>query len=427
MLSNLMFITPILLIASSLLMYFLEQDSNIIWFFVFLCNFIYLFRFVKIVPLFIIFLFMVSYTFEPYNFFTKGLFISYWTSYQNAHDLNKAIIMNGIFLVIFGSVLFNVSEKKIIEINSFCRKNNFARNLFLVCFITFTHFSLSGDTILVSGYGNNDVVKSPIFEYSLVFLVLSLSYSEINKKTTMLFGVAITFFCLKSLLYGGRIEVLQCLFIYTYFVTNFFRKWSLKKLYVCISIGFIFMTIIGSLRSDPEKIKNLIYSPISVFEPNEIRHGDTISSNYGDILQASSRMIGLKDDEVWDFQFRTVSFLSYMFNIFLYGTEYKDYSNLALKSQSEFGTGGGGYISAYFYVWLGWLGVVLSSFIISVILKDSITKSSNSEFMKMYGFMILVTFPRWFGYSPISLVKFCLIAALLYKLSRVFFRIFKRN
>ncbi|EKO5152195.1 hypothetical protein ACK2J6_003709 [Vibrio fluvialis] len=427
MLNNLIFISPIFLIFSSIVIYVIEPENNITWSLVFLCNVFYLIRFVRVIPIFLIFAFISLYTFEPYHFFVRKLYISHWVVYQDACHLNQAIILNGIFLVIFGSVLFNVNRDKIIDINSFISKNNIIRNFLLASFFVVAHFSLSGETILEGGYGSSEVFKYPIFEYSLVLLVLALCYGEVNNSNRIIFGVAASFFCIKSLLYGGRIEVLQCLFIYMYFFTNFFRTWSLKKLYISILTGFIFLTVIGAVRADPERVVKLIENPVSVLEAKKSDENDVVSSNYGDILQASARMIGLKDDGIWGLDFRTQSFFSYVFNIFLYGTEYKDYSNLAWIDQSNYGAGGGGYISSYFYVWVDWLGVVISSFGLSIILRNSVTGRWNNDFVKVYGFMILVTFPRWYGYSPISLVKICLIAAILHTVIKFFVnKIWKR-
>jgi hypothetical protein len=272
---------------------------------------------------------------------------------------------------------------------------------------------MSGETILTVGYGQSENTKSPLFEYGIVFYILSLFYSSGTRIQVFISLLSLMFFSFKAVLFGGRIEAIQCIIAFMYFRTDFFRTWSLKKLYLLIFSAFIVMIVIGRIRANPMLILDIMNDPLVIFNFSPVSTSGIVSSNYGDVQHASARMVGLVDIGVWDLEFRIKSFLSYLFNLFLFGTELKNNANLAAMDQSVYGAGGGGLISAQFYVWLGWLGPIVAGSFLGVMIKKGLRAGCNIKFT-IYGFCLLITFPRWYAYGPLFLVKFCLIALLFY-------------
>ncbi|MFA0543935.1 hypothetical protein, partial [Vibrio sp. 10N.222.52.B7] len=408
---NLKFLTPIFTQVLSCIFFFFNSESSIIWIFTLIINLLYLERFVKAIPLFVMFLFFLLYTVELRNYFVHGYYISAWFSFQNVYYLNKVMVLHGLFLISFGSMLFNVRDFRNLSINSNPDRVVFYASL--VVFVVCTKYGLSGDTVFTNNFGAREVNKSPLFEYSLAILLISIIHTDKSRIQMIVLYACVSYYCLKSTIYGGRVEVIQVVLLFSYFFTNFFIKWSLKKLYISIFLSMAIILIIGKIRHDPTLIINLISDPLSVFLQAPSEEKNIVSTNYGDVLQSSARMIGLSETGYWSFEFRLKSFLSYLFNMFLYGTEAKSYSNLALLDQENYGAGGGGLISAYFYVWLGWLGPVISGLIIGYVLKFA-SYSRNKKYISVYAFCVLFTFPRWYAYTPIGFTKLCLITTLLY-------------
>lgn len=98
-----------------------------------------------------------------------------------------------------------------------------------------------------------------------------------------------------------------------------------------------------------------------------------------------------------------------------------DFINLASYKQDIYQSGGGGLIAVYFYTWLSYIGPIVSGIFIGFSISTVFKNSSIA--IKIYGLLILVTFPRWYAYNPIFLVKFCIYGVLLY----LFFRLIHNN
>ena len=233
---------------------------------------------------------------------------------------------------------------------------------------------------------------------------------------------ALTYFSIKSILYGGRIEVIQIVLVLLYVQTNFFSRWSMKKLYLSLLLAFMVFFIIGRLRINPSLMLEVFSAPSALFSFPTVSGTDVVHSNFGDVQHASARMVGLVDTSFWDVEFRFKSWISYVFNIFLTGTQFKELSNLALIDQKVYGAGGGGFISAQFYVWLGWLGPIVSGSFLGWVFSNGLKINAKRSF-SIYAFALLITFPRWYAYSPMSLVKICIITALFYILFVSIFRL----
>ncbi len=390
----------------SVLYYAFDNEGKYIFMLVSIINVIYLFRFSKVIPIFIVLLFSLLYVIEMRHFFSSGLRISYWNSFQEAKYLNKALVLHALFLFPFVFLSLFSDDNKFPTFDEIRRNNYVVFYFSIISFFILTHIGIKGETVLNSAYGSNDSEKTALYEYGIIFFIIANIYSSKSflQKFIILFGLI--WFSVKSVLYGGRVEVLQIGLAFLYMSYNFAHDIERKKLIIYGLVGLLLMTVIGTIRGNPELIFSLMNGSFSIemiFSPP--RNG-IVSSNFGDVMQASSRMIGLSDTGIWDLSFRISSFISFLFNIFLYGMEFKNASNLALADQAVYGAGGGGLISSYFYVWLGWIGPVLSGFWLVLTFYFGLYKNKNNIFLYIYAFALLVTFPRWLAYSPIVLVKF---------------------
>ncbi|MEZ9064527.1 MULTISPECIES: hypothetical protein [unclassified Vibrio] len=282
----------------------------------------------------------------------------------------------------------------------------------ILFFLALSHVGISGDTVISSGYGSNDSNKSALFEYAIIFFVISQIYtsSSFVQKTVTL--ICLIYFCLKSVLYGGRIEALQAGLAFLYMAYDFGRDIDKKKLISMGLLALVLMTFVGVIRSNPELISRALRGDFSMEMLFSVPKTGIVSSQFGDVMQASSRMVGLADSGFWTSELRIMSFLSFIFNIFLYGSSFQETSNLALLDQTSFGAGGGGLISAYFYVWLGWLGPFFAGIWLVVSLYLGLYRNKVNMFLAIYAISLIITFPRWLAYSPVVFVKYGVFAIL---------------
>jgi multisubunit Na+/H+ antiporter MnhG subunit len=229
----------------------------------------------------------------------------------------------------------------------------------------------------------------------------------------------LTFFVFNTFLHGGRIEALQAILLYGYLRYRFLVDVSKFRLAVALGVIFVLLTVIGLARSDPYGFLAGLTSPqdfVKLFIGAGRR--DYVLSTEGDAFYASARMLGLIDVGLLSPATRVMSFVSYLFNIFAPSDFWPDYANLASYRTDTYSSGGGGLIAAYFFVWLGYAGPAIAGILIGLAIRGLYT--SNSVPRQLYALLILVTFPRWYNYSPIVLVKFCVVGILLYRVCLFF-------
>ena len=158
-----LFITPWLLWLLSLFLFLKSPENLHIWAFISAINFIYILRFVRCIPMFVLFLFFFIYSIELRNFFVYDLYISSWKDYQTSYYLNKSSVINGLFLACLGSFSFNLTNNNIVSIRVIQSKNILLFYLSIMLFLVCAHFGMSGDTVLTLSYGTSDREKNASF------------------------------------------------------------------------------------------------------------------------------------------------------------------------------------------------------------------------------------------------------------------------
>lgn len=382
-------------------------------------NFLFLIKFFTSPPLLFIFLFSFLHCLVFLDYFFFKFTISFWMDFQTDYFISKVLYSYFLFISILGNI---ISFKEINNSVKFDFRKYFKGDpiIFIIlsfCALFILIFGIRGQNILEAGsYSGLAQNKSPIFEYFILIYFLMLIYSK-NKftynSTLLLFFI---FYVAKSLLFGGRIEVIQISLLV--FLLLFDSKKHLSSLKIFISIALIFYLnfIFGIVRSNP-----LILfegNIIDKFNPAKIIFHDSNnglkSTTEGDVVQSSARMIGLLELNEISLNQRLNSFLIYLISPFLPSSLLPDYISLASYKQNSFKSGGGGLISTYFFIWLGYIGPILIAFFIGIVLNYFYIYRLKSKAIFIYGFCLLITFPRWHSYNPILLVKFSLYAILIF-------------
>lgn len=364
---------------------------------------IYRSRFQKVVFLMFAFFFMYSYSLLPY--FWGGIDIAVYSDYNNPESLGNALRIH--FLLFITFFCFYNPEKTSLYLKSnivfYDYKTVFWVNIGILFFLIF--LGKSGNSFLDGGYGTNQVEVVgglSIYEYSPLFLLLGFIFSGDNKFKQKILLLLATIYMLKSLMFGGRIETLQTMILLFIFFGE--KKISLRMILTILVIAYFLGEVINKIRGNPLLLLEGHYSEL--FNVLDFSDRDIIISNQGDVWYASARLIGLVQDGIISFEDRIYSFLNWIMSLLLPGRFVDPIANLANYLSDIYTTGGGGLISAYFYTWLSYPGVILIGLFISTILNKAYISKNN--YLILYSIMVFITFPRWFAYNPITMFKLCL-------------------
>jgi hypothetical protein len=257
-------------------------------------------------------------------------------------------------------------------------------------------------------YASDESTKSVIYEYFILFLLIAYYYSNKKKIQLIIILFLFVFYIFKSLLFGGRIEVIQLIILGFYvLILDFNMKLSSLKLIIGCLMFYYFNQVVGAIRSNPLPLLEGNYiAYLNPFDSILNPKLNYISSNEGDVFQSSARLIGLIDNGILDFYMRIKSFFFFFLSIIIPKSWLPEEASLITYKKDIYNSGGGGFITVYFFAFLGWLGpFVISAYLFWIYKLLNIFKS---DYLKLYGLMLFSTFPRWFAYNPIILFKLCL-------------------
>jgi hypothetical protein len=381
---------------------------------------IFIVRKFKPLALFFIFIFPYTYVaFAHYVFKNMPLTLAY-TQFDNENYYTKVLVIHSLFLSVLTLMIPLIRAPFILK-DALVVKNRPVVFYFILSLMIFIIiFGRSGTSIFESGgYGSADANIQlgggiAIFEYFLILLPLAYIYTNKGKlKLTILLAVAV-FFCIKGLLFGGRIETLQCfLLIFILYIDK--AELRLSKV-IFIGIGpVIFFIVFGFIRSTP----NINMAELTSLLADNYKYSIyTLFGNHIDIYYSSTRLYGFVQEGVLTFQDRIYTFLLNILAIIVPYGKLPDIANLAAYKQSEYQAGGGGFISMFCYVFLSYPGVILAALTIGFVIKAALEKPGMH--MLLYVIMVLCTYPRWFGYSPNVIYKLSFYIIPLYFIMNFF-------
>lgn len=405
----------VIIAAIQFFVFAIDPISKFVWIYTFLICMGLVFAYRRSVPILVMVFFFLPYMYIPKYFFFDSVFISFWMDYQDAYFVNFVSLLNSLFFVslYFGTGKLSDSFLKNKKIVGSLRDANvfFATSFVLLIIIV---FGVTGDTVFESGrYGTGEVSKSALHEFFIVFFIVSvfsLNLKSSFQKNVLAFLLIIYTF--KTLIYGGRIEILQLWLGVLYLVFNFFEKRRAFLFFLSL-LAYLIFDFISQIRSNPLLI-------LSLYDLNFFWYleGDFdrkfISNQFGDVYQSSLRVVGLVHDGYIDALTRVSSFLTIIFGVLLPSNLMPDFYNLSSYKKSIAMSGGGGLVSAFSFVWLSFFGPILFGFFVGFMLRKFY--QLNNPLINIYGLLILITFPRWFAYYPVILFKMNIVGVLLVSL-----------
>jgi hypothetical protein len=381
-----------------------------------LINIVFVIKFHKQIPIFILFVFFFLYSKIFPLFFLQGYQISYWPDFQTTKAIGIVSMSHLLFLFFLGNSISSQYYKIDYDLKQVIKPDIYV--FICLCFLgaILIVFGLSGENIFISGtYANAEVVqKSTLHEYFILVFLFIMAYAPQGALYQRIIQLFLFIFTTKTLLYGGRVEVLQIFLLFFYVRYVFNNKIKLKSVILVIILGIYFSGLVSNIRANPLILfsNNFIdlFNPLNILF-NQPENG-IMSSTEGDVVQSSARIVGLVQSNEISLTKRIISFFNYLVSSIVPPSLLSEPTNLATYKQEIFHSGGGGLISTFFYVWLGYPGPVLIALMVGFLIRKFYL--FNNNFYILYGICLLSMFPRWFSYNPIFLIKFCLYSIFLF-------------
>ncbi len=255
-----------------------------------------------------------------------------------------------------------------------------------------------------------------VYEYSLILFIIGFFLAKKHKYFRLILFVLMVLSLIYTLLMGGRVIVLQPIIAYVFI--NYADKIDYKKLLLIVVIGIISFTLFG------------LYGDIVQYDDNVTYEEITSQLSFDNVLDVFKNRRGALDTSVsayWtgltfiemsnvnSVEERLQNFEEYCVYTLLGGKS--DYIQLSELTISNYVHYFGGFITSYFYYWMGWLGVIFIAIFIGSCLRIINNMDKNSKnIYKMFTIYIMATIPRWYLYYPTPLFRGLIIFYIVYKI-----------
>lgn len=336
------------------------------------------------------FVYMLSYIWVMrYEFLDYGVKISVYEAFNKPQYFYKSSIVHYLGLVVF--FIFYTPSPEHME------KPVYIYNPWLFCLgvlgalLAFV-FGKTGDVNVLSNgnYGHSGASHSSLYEYFMLFYVMAYFFHGNKKRMRWILYILGGMYVIKNTLFGGRIEtVMLCMGL---LAMEFQYRLKFSTIIVCLIIGYVLMSALGEIRGGGS------FEMADFFQQKH-----TISTQEADVNYSSARMIGIVTDGYMSNSLRITAFLYFLAAFFLPWSLLPQWTNLSWYRGNQFGCGGGGLFTAYIYVYLWYIGIILvSRLIIGAIQKQGRSTYSLAAFINV---LTLVTLPRWYAYNVIAFFK----------------------
>ena len=293
--------------------------------------------------------------------------------------------------------------------------NKLIYQISFILFFLLAAFGTSSGNALTEGYGN--IQTSSLFGLSIgEYILLPLSvclytqpYQQ-RKISQILFFSIVSISLVKGILAGSRDILIQIFLLFLIMRPKFF-KIKPGFFLIFVLVGFYLFLLFGYLRSDFfEMIKNSEFTDIIKIP---FTHPTALIYAFGnqtDIIYSSVRIHGLIAEGIINLNTLIYSGISYVFSLFIPFKLLPNYANLAGFLKYQYPAGGGVFFTSLTWIYFGPLSFLLIRFIG---VKISNMFNSN-KWIYLYTVMLMCTYPRWWGYSPITAFKLCFYVIPLY-------------
>lgn len=334
-----------------------------------------------------------NYLASPINTF----FASYAYTIVGAKGVNILLGFSVLLLVCLPDTV--ISKQREIEII----KNN-RHNVIVVLGV-----SLVLVLIWIFGYKRPETVgdrgsPTALYEYSLIFLIISFYYSGRDKRLYGLTLLLAGMYAIQNFVFGGRITGVQIVVVIV--LCLFGDKLSIKKVIPVSALFFVIMSGIGLYRASILQygmdIRVILQTIVSRHFALDTAYSSYYTSmTFLDVLARTS----LKN--------RLYLFFQWVLSM-LIGGSVPD-SNLAYYTRQFFLHYNGGVLPYFAWFYLGFIGVLLLSIYIRFLFgRISQVNVESSGLIRCIAIYVCASTFRWYLYSPAQLFRGILLLCFVY-------------
>jgi hypothetical protein len=146
-------------------------------------------------------------------------------------------------------------------------------------------------------------------------------------------------------------------------------------------------------------------------------HDNQMISNQGGVFLTSNIYLGAVMDGFIGFNQRLGSFCQYLFSSVIPASLYPPSYNLKNFAVLTFNIPGGGFITAYLYVFGGYIAVGVGPFLLAWIFRTLFSREHIPGHLFAYYITAAAMFINWFAYTPTSLFKMAVYSLIGYALA----------
>jgi len=363
----------------------------------------------RIQPAVLMGVFLLSYLLYLIPYYYGDYIISAHTQYYRRDLYDQMLGIHLLFLSSFLLFLKNNLNKSSLKIRDLIKPNNNIVLFSLLYLIMLAIIlSIKGTSVIGGSYStyiDNLEGQGGSVEYFYIFFVTAFFFTDKPLlRKSLLFLVV--YYCFMTITRGYRIQFVQMVIV----VFVLFLDGKFKTVYMMIFafLGFIIAEIVNLLKMMGSLT---LEDTLALFEKSD---KGIIISNQTDVFYSSVVFLGLIKDDIFTLGLRIWSTIGFIWNWFVPSSFVWIEARVPMFASTFTSLGGGGLISAYFYVWFGYLGPILIGFCLAFLFNKTYS-SADKKVFKIIAILVLSLYPRWFAYDPANfLIRLSLYIYVVY-------------
>lgn len=314
----------------------------------------------------------------------------------------------GLFIVFLFVSIFSISLNKSLNtpINISPINHSSVNNVIsVVSIIIALIMQFSFMTAVESGRGE----YSPIYEYSIVFCVISLFYSLHFPNLKRIILVILVAMILRDFSLGHRATAIQItMLIYALVLTKYY---SFKKLISLFCIGIVVFNLIAAYRASFSFSVNMIFDNLYFLFTEQYFAADTAYFAW----VASLTFLSVQD--VTPFAEIIKNLINFVLSMIVPGTVG---SNLYTITKEYYQHANGGILPLYMFYYFDYVAIPITSLVVAAYF-NLLSATNNVSFKHLVFIFVFVTTPRWLIYAPtalfrgVALFAICVLAMFCFK------------
>ena len=374
-----------------------------------LTNIVVIWELRRIQPAVLMGTFFLSYILYLIPYYYNDYIISAHVQYYKRELYDQVLGIHLLFLSSF--LLFlkaNLNENYLKLKDLLKPRNNVVIFSLLYLIMLAIIFSIKGSSVIggtYSTYIDNLEGQGGGIEYFYIFFVIAFFFTTKPILRNSLL-ILVIYYCFITITRGYRIQFVQMIILA--FVLFFDGKFKTLYMMIFSFFGFIVSEIVGLLKM----MGSVSFEDmLALFEKSET---GIIINNQTDVFYSSVVFLGLIKDGILSFGVRIWSAIGFVWNWFAPSSFVWKEARLPLFAHEYTTLGGGGLISAYFYVWFGYLGPLIIGYALAMLFNKTYSSEVKQNF-KIVLILVLSLYPRWFAYDPGNfLMRFSIYVFVIY-------------